>query len=216
MDNRDDGETNRTINDLDVRCIEEILKYLSPNDMSAFSRTCSLYKNWTEKYFYRNPIFYRIHINIENGRPRFRYIGYSAEIYEIRFRSLFRFLSVEMDDSLSSEIFQFMKENCAKDLIHLKFWSFDRMDLSRCDGSIIAEQLRLVKALEIECNSEFNGDIYDTLFKYCEQLRILAFNLNKYQMEHQEANSTWMSHNYLRLETFVFMDQKDNIMDYPE
>lgn len=218
MDNRDDceAETNKTINDLDVRCIDEILKYLSPNDMSAFSRTCSLYKNWTEKYFYRNPIFYRIHTNIENGRPQFRYSGYATEIYEIRFRSLFRFLSVEMEDSIWSDIFQFMKENCAKDLIHLKLWSYHRMDLSRCDGSIVAEQLKLVKALEIHCNIVFSGDIYDTLFKYCEQLRILAINLNGNYMGHQETNTTWMSHNYLRLETFVFMERKDKIMDCPE
>lgn len=205
MDNPDDceTETKKTINDLDVRCIEGILKFMSPNDLSSFSRTCSVYKDWTERYFYRKPHFHRIHTTIENGRPQFRYSGYWTQIYEIRFRSLFRFLSVEMDNSTSFEIFQFMKENCAKHLIHLTFRSEDGiMDVSRWDGSIIADQLKLLQILQFKCMSS-SGDIYDTFLKYCETLRALAIDGLPIKTQ---LNTVWLCHNYSRLETIVIVD----------
>ncbi|KAJ6643833.1 hypothetical protein Bhyg_08798, partial [Pseudolycoriella hygida] len=195
------AERGTTFSDLNQDCIESILRFISPNDLAAFSQTCRLYKNWAEQYFHRKWKFLRIHIRFVNGFVRFKF----NEVYKVRFRSLFRFLEVEIVESMSAQMFQFIRDNCAKDLVGLRLYSDTPMDLSQVDGSIIAGQLKSVEVLQLHKVS-MRKDIYSNFLKYCEEIQTLfIIPSSTLEAEHGTINDSWMTQRYSKLKSFIFL-----------
>ncbi|KAJ6643832.1 hypothetical protein Bhyg_08797, partial [Pseudolycoriella hygida] len=195
------AERETTFSDLNQDCIESILRFISPNDLAAFSQTCRLYKNWAEQYFHRKWKFLRIHIRFVNGFVRFKF----NEVYKVRFRSLFRFLVVEIVESMSAQMFQFIRDNCAKDLVGLQLYSDTLMDLSQVDGSIIAGQLKSVEVLQLHQVS-IRKDIYSNFLKYCEEIQTLfIIPSSTLEAEYGTINDSWMTQRYSKLKSFVFL-----------
>lgn len=197
-----DREPVKMITDLDVVCIERILKLLSVKDLLAFGQTCSLYKKLTEEYFQLKPKFnHPITTSIENGRVQFDFSSkHGWQILQKRFPSLCQDWIVEMENSLVTEIFQFVNENCATQLKYLNLWSREHFELGQCDGAIIAEQLKQLKVLQLNSFITFKGDFYARFLKYCEQLNALTIICNQTKLEPPFImDTTWMNYSYGRL-----------------
>lgn len=125
--------------------------------------------------------------------------------------SFIRFLCVQINNQhLLPEIFQFVKDNCAKHIICLQVNNYWLVNVSQ-----IAEQLKHVKALELN-HMALNVNIYDTFLKYCEQLQILVIFplINDQDGLRYRIDTTWTSLKYLQLETFIYVDCSYKEMDF--
>lgn len=189
---------------LDGICMDIIFKYLSFNDLAAFSSTCKHYKELAERYFYLNCDPEPIRIGSFGKTIKFCFKSSEKYAYERNFSSLIRSICVYGDRSVDVNPFSFINGNCAKDLKSLKMFGL-RINLngSKCcqiNGKMIENQLKHLKELKLlDCN----GMHYE-LLKYCANLQTLTILVDHIgESTENDYESTWTNKMYPNLKSFT-------------
>lgn len=179
--------------DLDVNCLDNIFKFLTPNDLAALSLTCSKYKKLTERFF-------DLHCRTSPIKLNAKGIQFQvSSLYEKYFHSLVRHVEVGPSLIPDNAVFQFIRDRCNKRLLSLELTGSaeeDLIELIEINGSIIEDQLKNLQNLRL--NMIPYPNIYKNLLRYCHHLRSLLIDTAFLDLPWDNA---WTNEIYLELET---------------
>lgn len=192
----------QSINVLPIEVFENILDFLHPNDLVEMGQTNHNYKDLVADYFERKRQCGRIEIISKGGCPKIRCLW--KKKYEIYFRSIIRNIVIVMSiNDPITEMFEFIKEKCSKNIHSLMLDNWDisnsedqdhvRIKINESHMAIIGEQIKhltdLVLGSKIDCNIQWDR------FK---RLRILCDELHGGQ-------SNWMTNKLPNLSTLCLL-----------
>lgn len=168
--------THKQISDLDIKCMENIFKFLPSDDLAAMSLTCQTYKIWSEEYFWRKRKTGTVQILADDS---IHFDFRNAKFYEIYFSSLVPSvrLSIEGDATSLEMIFQFIKKNCCKQFKSFEIWASEP-DIEMDDHvQLIQDQIKELEILDINYVSRI-----DIFTKYARNLKALIFKFYGIEM----------------------------------
>lgn len=165
----------KEITDLDNNGIENIFKYLSPDDLAAMSQTCKQYKQWAERYVARGKVFVPLKIvvneasNFKEHGLQFTLNGYNN--YGIQFHKFIPYLELDLFFKPTVDhmvqLYTFIRDDCAENLKHLTIMG--RILLGESIG-IISEQIKNLILLKIQV---FGG--LKVLLERCKEIKVLIY-----------------------------------------
>lgn len=156
------------IQQLPLEMMEKIYKNLHPNDLAALSRTCKMQKLWTEQYYKSH--FKQELMMITENRQTSNMKFDKWEKHQIRFRELFPDLQVNfVTKSAIDKVFQFIKENCAKQLRYLYFDCAKLIKIVPNVADLLIDQIKNLEILETR-----NILDVENLIKRCNNLKMLT------------------------------------------
>lgn len=195
---------NKRIHSLPIELIEFIFKFLSSNDLAAFSLTCRGYKQLTENYFDRERRSGVVGIRAWRSKIKFFSNSKQIEEYQKRFFSFIDHVEVKIYNTETIEkTFLFIREKCSKNLRRLTIeFPYGGFCMSDNCVELIADQIKQLDILTM-------GDVSlgDKLVKRCKNLRTLC--INRYIISPVNENEFWLNENYPNLKTFIFFDPID-------
>lgn len=125
---------------------------LSPNDLANMSFTCSKFKQAAIGYFRRNHKSSEIiKISAAANDVNFIFKRGHYEKYELRFRSMIKNIELYVKHNKAVPgAFQFMLDNCSKEIRWLKIYGFDDLRIDYDQIKQNAEQLSKIETLILE------------------------------------------------------------------
>lgn len=183
--------------------LDNIFKFLSPNDLADISLTCLKLKKLTESYFKRKLRCGCIKLKLFRSCKIERQ---KQEKYEIRFGSLIGdvYLRIEtLQSSSLRKLFQIVQLNCTKNMRRLALDFILYKDVYRCqidDFDIIAEQLTDLKMLYIQ-----RLPIMERVLMHCKNLEILCM-IRCHEGFINNYDTDWTNTIHPKLKVLIFID----------
>lgn len=178
--------------------IEEICKYLSPNDLAALSLTCRSINKLVKSYFQRKIQcgIVKIELNINGQINRCK-----QENYEKHFCSIIDNVQLNINTNKSSsmrKLLKIVKTNCTKRIRCLALDLAHYNDARKIkDFEIIADQLENLKLLFMHEPPWING-----ILKHCKQLQILCVIKTFNHLQ----NDNWTNIVYTNLKVLILVN----------
>lgn len=148
-------KTHTQLEDLDVNCIESIMKFLQPDDLASFAKTCTFYESEAKRFFRTTNDDGKVVIHQKNGKLRTAsFFSPQVENYETFFHSLIKNVFILLEpDSSSDEIIRFVEKNCPASInslvIYPKRDGENVYNGNQFVSSSIAKQLKHLKHLGV-------------------------------------------------------------------
>lgn len=189
---------------LDEKCIFNILKHLSPNDLVSFGQVCKRFKEKAERY-----------VNLHNKTKPIEIYVYEYGIrfkrrYEQYFRREISSVHVYFHCPPNADLFTFIKNDCAEHLkmLGLTYCGVIEGDINDIHIGIIKERLKNVEQLFLEDIKI--TDIHSTLLEKCENLQSLAITRSNTKTSNDDH-----VHNLCTSKRFKRMEQPKKWCDSP-
>lgn len=204
------------ITHLNEETFDVIFKYLSLNDLSTLSETCEVFKKFVMYYFdskcKTGPIYIKAMNNLAHFVPK-KSKNYA---YERTFKSMIRSVHVIIHDSLSTEVFKFIHDNCPSNLQSLilaaDLEAKQKMAMKKIHVPLIIQQLQNLTELKIV--NIFINDVHRELLNSCDNLENLTIAFDKYWVNDSSNNTEiWLNHKYQKLKTLNLLLPNDIFID---
>lgn len=214
------------IPELPDKCLTKIFRYLTPNQLVNVSRVSRKFKLLAERVFemYFDPGPIQMKYDVPHGKykdnPSVQCNFECRSKYETVFASSIRRLMIPLVCTSYGgfeKLFQFIRENCCKELTSLVFYnnlsgltSPNRVDC-RVTGKIAKDQLKQLEYLRVEgVRFEY---LYDELLRYTEHLKSLTV-INRCFRHDCDRNCrhfgySWTKRGYPELETICFYTENN-------
>lgn len=185
----------KQMSDLDIKCMENIFKFLPSDDLAAMSLTCRTYKIWSAEYFHRKRQTGTVEILADYNNVHFDFRN--AQFYETYFSSLIPSVRVCIEANASLEkTFQFIKEHCCKQFKSFEIWASEPDIMMDDHVQIIQDQIKNLEVLDINYVSRF-----DIFTKYSRNLKALIFKCYGTDMPFDVA---FMNESFPHLKALIF------------
>lgn len=189
------------IQQLPNEMIENIMKFLPPDDLAAFSLTCKNYKDLAEQYFDREcNNLGQINIEADTTVHLGRFFNRN---YEKRFCQFVRSVKLVIDNHEKLvEAFECIRMKCAKKLQSFEIKSQRRLiKLNEHQIDIISKQIDQLKVLAL--HGIMGGDV---ILNCIESLKVLIFHPYHTDLFSTNLNS-WVNRTISSLEILILVDE---------
>lgn len=210
-----------SITNLDVKCLENIFKFMSPNDLVEMSLTCKHYKAEAERYFSlkQDPNIEPIEIRASREHIDFYFDSERRDLYKYHryFRHLIRSVRVAFYRTAPLQnVFEFIQNNCAANFTSLRLRVHGGLlHDSPIEGQIqwqtAACSRKLVTLTYLELVNIPGFDLHEQFLIYCgENLKTLIITHSDFYpgVRNCRYGDAWLNQTYpnleiLRLEGFI-------------
>lgn len=185
----------KSILNLNTDCCEEILEYLSLEDLNSFGQTCTSTYKITGEYIHRN--FYSLKKYIYDDGI---YVNSSKSVvynFDISaFNEFIKFISCRYNRFYQDEYIK----NHGHEFKLLNEISFEAFQFDELSTESFQAILSKIEVLEVEgCSIE--NDFYESLLKFCKNLKEISIkNDSNYNGILQEDDRRWLNQEYPLLE----------------